>query len=375
MVKQWEAEKDLTIRRALLLSLGEYGLAALSSKERQSLSPKLREVYRSDSDAGLHAAAEWLLRTWGEEAWLQQVNEEWATDREQRETRLEAIKKTLTEANRAASAPVVPPQWYLNTQGQTFVVIPGRVEFVMGSPKSEKNRFDDEDPHKRRIGRSFAIAAKSVTLAQYRSLTGDRHEIGERFTRYPDLPVVGVSWYMAARYCNLLSKVENVPEDHWCYETDAEGVVTKLKENYLSLSGYRLPTEAEMEYAMRAGASTSRYFGETADLLEHYAWYAKNANDLVQRVGLKKPNDFGLFDAQGNCFTWCQDAYLKYPTGDEIAEDKENKLDIVSTQSRVMRGGSFFYLAEAIRSANRSYYAPTGRLNSYGFRPARTFTP
>jgi formylglycine-generating enzyme required for sulfatase activity len=146
-----------------------------------------------------------------------------------------------------------------------------------------------------------------VTLAQYRSLTKDPYRIPEAYSRFPDVPVVGINWFMAAEYCNLLSKEENIPKEQWCYDTDVRGQVTKLRANYLSLRGYRLPTEAEMEYATRAGAVTSRYFGETEELLEKYAWYERNSNKMLWRVGTKKPNDFGLFDVQGNCFTWCQE--------------------------------------------------------------------
>ena len=191
--------------------------------------------------------------------------------------------------------------------------------------------------------------------------------------RNPDFPVVTINWYMAAIYCNLLSKAEGVGEDQWCYEF--KGQETKLKEKYLSLTGYRLPTEAEMEYATRAESVSSRYYGETDELLESYAWYAKNSAEHVWPVGLKKPNDFGLFDMQGNCFTWCQDSNAAYPFVGRgiVADDTEVKdLVIQSDRSRVKRGGSFSTLSSWLRSANRDNYAPTNRGNNYGMRLART---
>jgi formylglycine-generating enzyme required for sulfatase activity len=370
IVNQLESESDVTIRRALLLSLGEFGEKDFTPDDRKALLPKLQEMYRTGTDPGLHAASEWLLRMWKQEAWLNQINDEWKKDKEQREKRLEEIKQALARGKENT-----PPQWYVNTQGQTFVVIPGPVTFTMGSPNTEKDRSSNEVQHRRRIGRSFAIAVKSVTLAQYRSLTKDSYEIGEKYTRHPDLPVVGISWYMAAKYCNLLSREEGIEE---CYETDAKGVVTKLKANYLGLEGYRLPTEAEMEYATRAGASTSRYYGETEELLGNYAWYTKNSNELLQRVGTKKPNDFGLFDMLGNCYTWCQEPYDTYPGVQENkpVDDKEtDKLLVIGTASRVLRGGSFFYQASIVRSASRNGGGPAVRSGSTGFRPARTFLP
>ena len=378
-----DLKPDLTIHRALLLSLGEYGEKEFPPDDRKVLLPKLQEMYRTEVDPGLHAAVEWVLRSWKQGAWLKQVNEEWSQAKEQREKRLEDIKQLLRKKKEKT-----PPQWYVNGQGQTMVVIPGPVKYQMGSPKTEKDRGTDEVQHKRRIGRTFAIAAKSVTLAEYRSLTKAKYEISEKYTRHLDLPVVGINWYMAAAYCNMLSKAEGIEEDQWCYEImgdvsdllaagDLSGVDIKLKKNYLSLTGYRLPTEAEMEYATRAGALTSRYYGETEELLGNYAWYLKNSNELIQPVGTKKPNDLGLFDVQGSVYTWCQERYTNYPRQkeDEATEDREEEHVDMGTGSRVLRGGSFYFQASVVRSAFRLNVAPANRSYDDGFRPARTFTP
>jgi serine/threonine protein kinase/formylglycine-generating enzyme required for sulfatase activity len=366
IINRLENESDITIRTALVLSLGEYGEKELSSVTRKSLLPKLQEMYRSEADPGLHAASEWLLRKWQQEDWLKQVNGEWVKDKERR---FQGIVQLVKKDNEKA-----PPQWYVNRQGQTFVVIHGPVEFLMGSPESEKDHQKDELQHKHRISRSFAIASKSVTLEQYRSLTKDKYEIGEKYTYDTNLPVVGISWYMAASYCNLLSKAENVPEDQWVYGADTKGEVTKLKANYLSLTGYRLPTEAEMEFATRAGATSSRYYGETDELLEEYAWFTKSSNDVLMPVGKKKPNDLGLFDVQGNCFTWCHAAYADYPTakGGEAVEDENDEDMIISARSRVLRGGSFVDQSSLVRSAFRFNYVPSNRNVVFGFRLART---
>jgi formylglycine-generating enzyme required for sulfatase activity len=154
--------------------------------------------------------------------------------------------------------------------------------------------------------------------------------------------------------------------------------VTALKAKYLSLQGYRLPTEAEWEYACRAGAVTCRYYGETEELLAEYGWYQKNSKERTWPVGGKKPNDLGLFNLHGNVYTWCQESYKgDYPTlkdGERI-EDKEDSLSIQSTSSRVLRGGSFFLRASDVRSALRDGVVPSYRDLDVGFRPARTFTP
>jgi formylglycine-generating enzyme required for sulfatase activity len=188
-------------------------------------------------------------------------------------------------------------------------------------------------------------------------------------------PIILVNWYMAAAYCNWLSKQEGIREEQWCYQTNARGNVA-LKAKYLSLQGYRLPTEAEWEYACRAGAVTSRYYGESEDLLGKYAWYLSNSKARSWPVGSRKPNDLGLFDMHGNVWNWCQERYKGYSAakGDEAIEDEEDDLSI-GTASRVLRGGSFDGLASFVRSADRVSSVPTNRDNSNGFRPSRTFTP
>jgi formylglycine-generating enzyme required for sulfatase activity len=381
IIQRFDEESDLTIRRALILSLGEYGEQELPPAARNALLPKLQTIFCTETDPGLHAASEWLLRTWMQEAWLQQVTEEWVQDKQQREQRLERIEQQL-EASRAAGAdsksiglPAAPPRWYVNGQGQTMVVIPGPVEFVMGSPVTEAGRQDVEIQHRRRIGRSFALAAKSVTVEEYRRFEKE-YSLPPVYTRMPGLPAVAIDWYRGAKYCNWLSEQEGLPAEQWCYEISGNEV--KLTANYLSLSGYRLPTEAEIEYATRSGTLTARYFGETDELLPRYARYNRNSQEKTWPVGSLKPNDFGFFDMQGNVWNWCQEAFAGYPrTNDgEALEDKEGDLVVANTVSRVLRGGSFYSQASIVRSANRiNPYVPTFQNTNNGFRPARTLPP
>jgi eukaryotic-like serine/threonine-protein kinase len=268
--------------------------------------------------------------------------------------------------------------WYVNGQGQTMVVIPGQVEFEMGSPATEAGRYAHEPQHKKRIGRTFAIAAKAVTMEQFMRLDRE-YTIDVRYRDRPNLPAVGLSWYEAARYCNRLSKEEGIAEDQWCYEQDgAKGVtcgIVKLKANYLSLVGYRLPTEAEMEYATRAGAVTSRYFGETVELLPNYAWHSKNSMEKTWPVGSLKPNDLGLFDVQGNSRNWCQESYLEYPAWRGLVDDTERDLIISATDDCLMRGGSFNSPSSSVRSAYRGNNQRANRSLNLGFRSARTLPP
>jgi formylglycine-generating enzyme required for sulfatase activity len=376
ILKRFEEEKEPTIRRALLLSLGEYSEKDVLLAARPALLPKLQDIYRTNADPGLHAAAEWLLRQWKKEAWLKRVNDEWANNKEQREKRWESIRQLM---KRDKEKP--PPQWYVNSQGQTMVVIPGPVEFVMGSPLTEAGRREDnERQHKKWFRRSFALAAAPVTKEQFLLFQPGGWQRESKFYPAPSCPIGGVTWFEAAAYCNWLSRQEGIDEKQWCYESK-NGQVSKLKANYLSLTGYRLPTEAEMEYATRAGAVTGRYYGETEELLPKYAWYIKNSEDKTWPVGSLKPNDFGLFDMQGNVYTWCQEklsSYAQYQVfGTE--EDKEdiNNIKIGETDRdpdhRIARGGSYHDLASFVRSASRSTGLPAVRwIITFGFRPART---
>jgi len=190
--------------------------------------------------------------------------------------------------------------------------------------------------------------------------------------------MVGPSWYQAAAYCNWLSQEEGIDPKQWCYETKPEGEtgpnvqVVSLRANYLSLQGYRLPTDAEMEYATRAGAITSRFFGETEDLLPKYGWYRGNAKQKTMPVGSLKPNDFGLFDVQGNVVTWCQERAEQTLRGGGGDDMEDSELLIISTQRRTLRGGSFANQASHVRSAFRSFLGPSDTLSYVGFRVART---
>jgi formylglycine-generating enzyme required for sulfatase activity len=112
-------------------------------------------------------------------------------------------------------------------------------------------------------------------------------------------------------------------------------------------------------------------------LLAKYGWYFGNSKQRTWPVGGKKPNDLGLFDMHGNTYTWCQERYQDYPEakGDEATDDKEDSGDIDDKDIRVLRGGSYGDWAGHVRSAYRNRIVPTLRLDSVGFRPARTLTP
>ena len=339
-----EEEQEASVRRAILLSLGEFGPDRLSQDQRLNLLPRLRRLYGDDPDPGIHGAAEWLLRRWQAADQLKDIDKGLATGKVEGERR-----------------------WYLNRQGQTMMMVLNPEEFWMG---------EGEGRHRQPMGRSFAIASKEVTVDQFRACPWFKdHEYQKQFAPTSDCPMNDVSWYDAAAYCNWLSEREGIAKEEWCYLPNKEGEYAEgmaTAPDSLRKTGYRLPTEAEWEYACRAGADTGFSFGESDGLLVQYAWFEANSLDKSHPVGSLKSNDLGLFDMHGNAWEWCQDAYDEQSVPRGHGRDKE---DITDKNSRVLRGGSFLDHASFVRSADRLRYAPSNRNNFVGFRPARTFIP
>ena len=146
-----------------------------------------------------------------------------------------------------------------------------------------------------------------------------------------------------------------------------------MPDDFLRRTGYRLPTEAEWEYACRAGAMTSRYYGTSVRLLENYAWYVTNVGvpRRPQPCGRLIPNDLGLFDMLGNAREWCQEYYTGYGTG--VTESTIGDLtDDNPRFRRLLRGGAFSYQPELIRSPDRDMALMTQLSGDIGFRIART---
>ncbi len=228
-------------------------------------------------------------------------------------------------------------------------------EFMMGSPESEEERFGDEGPqHRVELTRGFWMGKYPVTQAQWEAVLGSNPShfqkkvktglLSSRKVTRPTNPVECVSWDA----CN--------------------GFVEELTHR-LTHGEFRLPSEAEWEYACRAG-STARYcFGDSEHLLARYAWYRGNSGRETHAVGQKRPNAWGLHDMHGNVWEWCQDWYDEDYYGRSPARDPENT---TKNQHRVLRGGSWNYSPEYCRSAYRRYFTPDYRLYYSGFRVVRT---
>jgi formylglycine-generating enzyme required for sulfatase activity len=236
-------------------------------------------------------------------------------------------------------AAAAPPTPFVNSIGMWLLPVePG--EFVMGSPPEEEGHDPDETQHKVRLTKPFLLGVFPVTQSQYAAVMGNNPSYfrGEDLPAESrgDLPVESVSWDDAVAFCKKLSEKEG--------------------------RTYRLPTEAEREYACRAG-STGPYAGDGN--INDIGWYLWNSGDTSHPVGMLQSNDWGFYDMQGNVWEWCSDWYGAYPPGDAV-----DPTGPATGESKILRGGSLSYGPEACRSAYRNYYPPDERIYYIGFRVA-----
>ncbi len=224
-----------------------------------------------------------------------------------------------------------------NSIGMEFVRVKSGT-FLMGS----NNGTSPERPvHEVTISRDFYMGVYEVTQAQWVTVMGSNPSSYE--TCGDDCPVETVSW------------------------NDVQVFIEKLNEKE-GTTAYRLPTEAEWEYAVRAGTTTEYFFGEEESLLDDYAWYASNSNGRTFQVGQKLPNPWGLYDVYGNVQEWVQDWYSNAYYSVSPSVDPQGPAD---GTSRVFRGNAFAGIPSRLRSAYRTYFAPIDKGNGGGFRLAK----
>ena len=214
----------------------------------------------------------------------------------------------------------------------TLLAIPAG-SFMMGSDVEE----DEQPVHKVTLN-AFEMSRTEITQGQYKAITGTNpsHFAGEK-----NLPVEKVTWQDAVLFCNKLSDRERLPR---CYNEET------WKCDFTK-NGYRLPTEAEWEYACRAGSTTEYYSGDTKQDLARVGWYGGfdgNSEETTHPVAQKEPNAWGLYDMHGNVWEWCNDSFGRYN-----GEAAHNPTGPESGSYGVMRGGSWFNNGDFARSAFR----------------------
>jgi formylglycine-generating enzyme required for sulfatase activity len=234
-----------------------------------------------------------------------------------------------------------------NSIGMELVLIPpGR--FRMGSPKSEEDRHVNEDQVDVTLTKAFYLGKTEVTQGEWEAVMGTTPWKGkENIREGKNYPASFVNWDDATEFCRKLSLKDGV--------------------------AYRLPTEAEWEYACRGGTTTRYSFGDDESRLGDFAWFEDNSGGNREQyphaVARKKPNPFGLSDMHGNVYEWCEDAYddYKLPGGTDPVVSKKDSW-------RIFRGGGWESSENRLRSADRGYthIPPETRIYALGFRVARS---
>jgi formylglycine-generating enzyme required for sulfatase activity len=207
--------------------------------------------------------------------------------------------------------------------------------FMMGSPTSEPERLDNEVQHQVTVS-SFRIGKYEITQGQWKAVMGSNPS---SFKKGDNYPVENVSW------------------------NDIQTFLQKL--NAATGKRYRLPTEAEWEYAARGGSRSSGYIYSGSNSVGNVAWYRDNSSSSTHPVGQKSPNELGIYDMSGNVWEWCSDWYGSYPTSAQA-----NPKGPSSGSDRVLRGGGWCDDAWLCRSAGRNDFDPGFRYYYYGFRVA-----
>ncbi|MGH9363402.1 MAG: formylglycine-generating enzyme family protein, partial [Thermoanaerobaculia bacterium] len=258
------------------------------------------------------------------------------------------LRSALTEA-RAAGTPglvVRPPTIAIDLGSgaslELALIPPG--EFTLGSPSGEPGRCDDEGPQARvRIAEPFYLGLTPVTQGQWRQVMGENPA---SYPESPEHPVEHVSWDNCQEFCRRLAA--------------------------RSGRAARLPSEAEWEYACRAGSVTIYSFGDDPALLPENAWFNANTRSS-QPVGRKRPNGFGLHDVHGNVWEWCQDSW--HPNYRGIPADGSPWTEAGDEERRVLRGGSWGNGAHGLRSASRGRAYHGLRQGIFGLRVAMARAP
>jgi formylglycine-generating enzyme required for sulfatase activity/tRNA A-37 threonylcarbamoyl transferase component Bud32 len=330
---------DIPFRSALLLGIGSVPAADLAPAVKDAWVSLASDWYTSEPDTLTHSSAGWLLRVWD------------------------------------ADVPVIassagPPEgqnWHVNSVGMTLLQIPGG-RFVR---KDSKAIIDVDAPAQTvALSRGFFVQAMEVTRGQFQQFMDDPDcpadqkpqkwpGVAETISPDGEHPVQQVSWEDAVLFCNWLSGREGLQP---CYERKAN-----TPADWRSVSaanGYRLPTEAEWEYACRAGTTTQFSHGDSEESLARYCVFSESKSALC---GMKLPNGWGLHDMHGNVWEWCQDWYGGY--GSDSATDPTGP---ESGSIRVLRGGGWYFISDFCRSAYRFRYAPDYRSSSLGFRVLRS---
>ena len=328
------------VRSALCAALALMDWKTLAPPEQAALRKTMQQLYTESPDGGTHSAAACALTRWDQ---------------------------PLPPLPAGTNRPPPGAGWFVNSNGMTMIQISAG-EFQMGRPEGD----DDDKPHQVKLTRAFYMSDREVTVALFRQFASDTNlPLAGRLTDWEgeytntsptaNCPVQQVDWFDAVKFCNWLSGREGLSQ---CYRASTNAAGEVEWERDPPANGYRLPTEAEWEYACRAVSQTVFTFGDDESRLGEYAWYNKNSSNRTWPAGRKLPNLWGLFDLHGNVWEWCEDRYGPYPEGLVT-----NPTGPETDNSRVLRGGSWVNNVPADLSCACRNHSHPGYLDvSLGFR-------
>ncbi|MCY2988230.1 MAG: SUMF1/EgtB/PvdO family nonheme iron enzyme [Planctomycetota bacterium] len=345
-------------RSGLCAALGLILWDEIGGEEQVALRNTLVELYTDAPDGGTHSAAWFALKHWGQET---------------------AIPADFAVLKPSSLRPTDDRGWLVNSRGMTMIRIP-KGSFMMGDDSSQA-ASNEKPRHKVTLTKDFFLCDREVTVGQFKEFVQRVADLpnstdaekaiakswkGEEKEKSPedDCPVQMVSWFQAVAFCNWLSRYEGLTP---CYQIRPDSGSNWKCDLAVDAGGYRLPSEAEWEYACRAVSHKQYSFGDDDRLLAEYGYYYNNSTGRTWPGGGKLPNGWGLFDMHGNVWEWCHDWYAAYtdlPVADPFVSD-EGSL-------RVHRGGSWYYAAGDCRSAYRGGHGPSDRDDDLGFRVARS---
>jgi formylglycine-generating enzyme required for sulfatase activity/energy-coupling factor transporter ATP-binding protein EcfA2 len=411
-------------RYALLLALGEFTLEEIPESRRERLLAQLADWHRNDPSSGVHGAAGWLLRQWGQADIARQVDQtpvpyspdrEWFTlaitvtptappkpqekpteeksaqenpgsapppsaetpkpeEGETAKTDETGKPEPPTEQNQ----PEPPVELPSKTFYYTFIVFPAG-DYTIGSVEDEPDRAKGETRHPVKLSRPFALSDRGVTFEELLAFSPKYADYVQQFDAKPADAAFGSDWYDSVGYCRWLGQQLGLSEADQAYAAPA----TLDKERYprepnplanwaprnwpleLERRGFRLPTETEWEVASRAGARTTYGYGSEVSLLGRFGWFAENSGKHVHPPRELRPSVRGLFDLHGNLFELTHDW-----KGDYGAEALTDPVGAKDGDYRVGRGGGWDSAAAHCRAARRFTISPSARSGYRGFRLA-----
>ncbi len=337
LVEAYQAFQNPSSRQVLLLAAAQYSQEDLDRHLPLSFLQLIEERFSEIGSSAEHSAIEYLIRGSQAEVTIESL-----------------IAQLCQQTKKEGMAWLDESDWWVNSAGQTMLVISGPIEFPRGASDDPKGT-EHVELTTTIIPRSFAASAHEVTIEQYKRFRPNAEFAGDVIVN-DQCPANKISVLDAMQYCRWLSEQELIAEDQYCYPPLDEINLDScyLTPEQLNKTGYRLLTEHEYECICRANSRTQWFCGSDDSNLSFFSWYAVNSSGKTQPVGSLMPNGWGFFDITGNVSEWCQPSD---PAG-----------------GFVLRGGSFTSPSAGLRSAQRVTQSNTG-YSFTGFRIACTVAP